>query len=368
MFFKPKAQKLVEAWEQATQEGSPMDMLARRRKAAATLEAFGARHPQELLPFLSEEMAPYIGKWISGSGATGIALLKEIVLGNDPLRASWALRSLWEFEERAEIEIPWLIQLLEHPDETMRWSAAHCLGRIGPAAVSAGSQLGRVAMEGSVREKTSAFYALKETGYDPAIVAEICFDALNDEDAAVSAAALSTLKAIQADPNRAFDWIVKNLQGNEGNRLESDAIDLLEKCDLTAGRSPRAIAALESFVAKDPPNRQKAMSALWRLDPLNKTLFEKLEMDLRSDESEMESACDILCEMKAAGAPFVDLLIQQLQKHQEYWDFCWAAVDALGEIGPAAAKAKPLLKTMTTHPSELVQARSIEALKKLSES
>jgi hypothetical protein len=122
---------------------------------------------------------------------------------------------------------------------------------------------------------------------------------------------------------------------------------------------------LENYVASEPPNRAASFSTLWRIDPGNAVVFRQVETFLRSNEWEMDAACDVICQMKREGARFVPLLVEQLEKHWEYCDFCWAAVDALGEIGPGAREARPMLEKLRSHPSGLVKARASEALSKI---
>ena len=85
-----------------------------------------------------------------------------------------------------------------------------------------------------------------------------------------------------------------------------------------------------------------------------------IERDLQ-DEVYCEGACDVICELGPAGARFVPTLISELSAHLDYWDFCWAGVDALGKIGPAAYAAKPLLESFLKHESPLVQRRAERA-------
>lgn len=367
MFFKPQAHRLIEALD-ATCKGpsvTPEDF-RRYKDLDEKIRRWGARHPEEFMPILSEERANSIGIWIRGSGEKGISLLRNLIRDPGAPQRRAALRALWEFEEAAESEISLLADLLEDPDAKLRQSAAHCLGRIGPRAVGTGPKLADLAQYGDDDERVSAFFALERTGYDAMITAQICYDAVRSGAVAVRDAALSTLRAIEADPAPVMDSILRKLNESDGHSLESATIDLLLKIDLSdEPRRRRAIEALESFVVKQLPNRTRALTALWSIDPGNPIVFAQIENDLRSNDWQMESACDVICQMNEAGARFVPLLIQQVRRHWEYWDFCWAAVDALGEIGGTAEAATSILEKLQTHPSDLVQKRAGLALKKI---
>jgi hypothetical protein len=152
--------------------------------------------------------------------------------------------------------------------------------------------------------------------------------------------------------------IVKYIEATEGGNLVSSALKLLEKCDLTSETArQRAAQSVESLVKVSVSPRAQILQTLWRIDPGNALVLQSVDEDLRSDDWKMESACDVICVMKGRGAQFVPLLLSKLEQHQEYWDFCWAAVDALSQIGPAALIGKPTLEKMRSHPSGLVKAR-----------
>lgn len=344
-----------------------MEKIERYRNVKEQLKEWGTEHPEEFIPLLNEEDAVFMGEWMARSGERGIALLRELILGPDLEKALMGLSALWGFNEAAASEVDMLRVLLGHWDSRMRSSAAQCLARIGPEAVGAGPELARLAQEGTSEEKGPAFYALSKTGYEPLIVAQICYDAIASGPEG-RGMAIDTLDEIGADPTPVLDGILEEIQEatQKQSKLLSPPVKLLKKCDLRdeAARK-RVVGVLEKLAGVRM--EQDYLRLLWELDPGNAAVRRRVEAGLRSEskDSDMETACDVICGMKEGGVEFVPLLIERLETDGDYWDFCWAAVDALGAIGPAALGARGILETMKKHPSELVQARAEEALKKI---
>jgi HEAT repeat protein len=140
---------------------------------------------------------------------------------------------------------------------------------------------------------------------------------------------------------------------------------ILEKLEVSGEQRQQLVAALERLVRETDTRTVELCKALLRLDPTSRCVRERVERDLRSGDWEMEAACDVLCALSEIGQPsaeFVPLLIEQLGAHRDYWDFCWAAVDALNRIGPVAVEALPILREMLAHPSPLVQRRAERAI------
>lgn len=366
LFFKTKAERLIAALDKAMKgSGAPMERMARYREALDEVKAWAAVHPEEFIPLLTEERAGHMGDWIAGSGARGVELLRGLILGTDLDHAVMAVHALWGFEAAAASEVGILTELLGHGDPRMRSNAAQCLARIGPEAVSAGPALARLAQEGGKEESSRAFYALEKIGYDPLIATQICYDAIASGSPG-RFMAMGTLDEIGADPTPVLDGILANIEdtAQRQSHLLSPAAKLLRKCDLSdAGARKRVVQVLERLA--EQRMEIDYVRLLWELDPGNEAVIRRVDAGLRSEDSAMESACDVICGMKDGGAMFVPLLVERLEAAADYWDFCWAAVDALGEIGPAAIAAKGTLERLTAHPSELVQERANEALRKI---
>jgi HEAT repeat protein len=295
-----------------------------------------------------------------------VALLCEVITDKAAPHRKAALRALWEFEADAASAIPLLMQLLDDSDPQMRGSAAHCLARIGPEAIVAGAKLAELAQYGSDDEKRSAFYALEQTGYDPMIMAQICYEAIQFGSEEARSAALSALEKADGDPAPVAEYILKVFEEKDGDWVKSTTFKLLERCEFTdEGFRQRAIQALQTYVIKNPPHSRNAVSCLWRIDPGNALVYARVELGLKSDDSDMEAACDVIYEMGPRGAKFVPLLLEQLEKRWEYWDFCWAAVDALAAIGTEARGAEQMLHKLREHPSDLVKERAENALREI---
>jgi HEAT repeat protein len=368
LFFKSKskAERLIAKLEKTMKpSGGPMERMARYSQAMEEVKEWGAQHPEEFIALLTKEDAGHIGTYIAGSGARGVELLRGLILGPDLDKAVMAVHALWAFEEEAASEVDLLRELLGHADERMRTKAAQCLARIGPAAVSAGPELARLAQAGGEESSGCAFYALEKTGYDPAIATQICYDAIASGSPG-RYMAMGTLDEIGADPTPVLDGILAYIEETAPRdaRLLSKAAKLLRKCKLSdANARGRVVQVLERLAALRMET--DFVRLLWELDPGNEAVIRRIDAGLRSEGWEKEVACDVICGAKEGGAMFVPLLIERLKASQEHWDFCWAAVDALGEMGPAAIAAKGTLEKLTMHPSELVQERAKEALRKI---
>jgi hypothetical protein len=366
LFFKTKAQRLLAALDKAMKgAGSPMEKMARYRAAKEDLIEWGSHHPEEFIPLLTEENAGHVGDYIAKSGPRGVAMLRELILGPDFQKALMALHALWAFEEDAASEVDLLRELLGHADARVRSSAAQCLARIGPEAVGAGPELARLAQERGHEESGRAFYALRQTGYEPLIVTQICYDTIASRSPG-RGMAMDTLDAIGADPTPVLNGILAEIEQRvlTQTKLLSPAAKLLRKCDLNdPGARTRVVQVLEKVAQQRMETDY--LRLLWELDPGNESAIRRIHAGLRSDDWQMEAACDVICSMKENGAALVPLLIEKLETSGDYWDFCWAAVDALGEIGPTAIAAKETLEKLKTHPSELVQDRAKEALRKI---
>src|SRR5262245_23691501 len=74
-----------------------------------------------------------------------------------------------------------------------------------------------------------------------------------------------------------------------------------------------------------------------------------------------EDGCDLVYRFGPVASKLVPDLIRLIKKSKD-WDETWAAVDALGAIGPSAKKAVPILKKLTKHKSGVITGRACVAL------
>jgi len=73
-----------------------------------------------------------------------------------------------------------------------------------------------------------------------------------------------------------------------------------------------------------------------------------------------EEACDLICQIGPDAADLVPHIIKVLGRDD--WDEMWAAVDALGAIGPKASVALPILRKLRKHKSGVISSRATIAI------
>lgn len=135
-------------------------------------------------------------------------------------------------------------------------------------------------------------------------------------------------------------------------------------------RNPVAFEALMSAARdeKFPTNRYWAVEALGKLEderavPL---LIERVRPG--SDPEEAKFAAEALGRMKVAAA--VPALVERLEqdwRHEGRHDLTWRLVDALGQIGPPARAALPVLRAMvaTAAQPHLTRGMELEAIRQI---
>lgn len=77
----------------------------------------------------------------------------------------------------------------------------------------------------------------------------------------------------------------------------------------------------------------------------------------------LEEACDLIVTFGSLAKDLVPDLLQTLE--EDDWDTRWAAVDAIGAIGPAACDAVPALVRLLRHPSGVVTGSASAALERI---
>lgn len=82
-----------------------------------------------------------------------------------------------------EPAVPALTEMLSHPDDSIRYSAASALGEIGPAAKSAVGALAKRLQTGHILTRQHAADALGKIGADAEVAVPELRDALQDRDA-----------------------------------------------------------------------------------------------------------------------------------------------------------------------------------------
>jgi HEAT repeat protein len=320
-----------------------------------------------------------VGKILRRIGKPGLAAIQQVFERESPARRAAAVNALWDFEEDAAIAVPWILQRLDDADPNVRWRLVHALGRIGPRAAEASPRLVELTGAPHPRVRSSAIFALERIDYDREVLAQICIDALNSDDTEARGMALSALTRVQCDPSPVLGRLVELLADPGADGLvERNVIELICRCQ-SAGSE--AVGSLRNLLHDRPRSwrvRSEVAKAIWRLTG-NADLVVPALVEMLSDDPEQRQdlaseipfvsqiaseVCDAVSLVGPLAAPAVPALIRLLE-NSENQDICWAAVDALGSIGPAASAAISILKKKTRHSNELVRERAGIAIRRI---
>ncbi len=122
------------------------------------------------------------------------------------------------------------------------------------------------------------------------------------------------------------------------------------------------IAKKETDYEYSDATRFAAVNAIWEISQDADLVIPFLNDYIKAFP---EEGCDLVTKVGNASKEVVDRLIKVIENQD--CDEIWAAVDALGALGPTAAIAKPSLLKLTKHQSGLISQRAITALKKISQ-
>jgi HEAT repeat protein len=335
----------------------------RRKSIAQKLAALGSQGIQELLSRVcsSEQHNSLIGKALREFGEAGWRSLAQLADEADLPKRRALIKTLWEFDEAAAGAVPWLIRTLDDADAEVRALAAHALGRIGSGAQGAAARLVCLAGDDVPDVRSRAMWALTRIGSDPAIAAQVFLEALMDSDPEMMKAGLHGLTSVDFDPRPYRPRLVEVVcvTGLES----SDAFKLLRRCE---GFLPGEIDALFELGCRDSGFahfRGQLAGLLWEQTHETRRVFPLIERLLKDDD--LEAASDALCRLGPAALPYAARLLDLIEGDPDYWDLAWAAVDALGMMGPSAKEFLPRVERLRSHPSGLVKARTDIAIRRI---
>jgi hypothetical protein len=381
-WFQPKQVRLVNELLEPLSEKAQTKFLAESRKRGGDwmtsefkareqrqqsivlkLAALGSQGIQELLSRvgLSEQHDSVIGKALRECGEAGWKSLAQLADEAELPRRRALIKTLWEFDEAAAGAVPWLMRTLDDADAEVRALAAHALGRIGPDAGEAAARLVSLATDDVPQVRTRAMWALTRIGSDSAIAAQVFLEALMDSDPELMKAGLHGLNTLDFDPRPYRSRLVEVVctTGLES----SDAFKLLRRCE---GFLPTEIDALFELGCRDSGFahfRGQLAGLLWQQTHETRWVFPLVDRMLKDDD--LESASDTLCWLGPAALPYAARLLDLVEGEPDYWDLAWAAVDALGMMGPSAKEFLPRIERLRSHPSGLVKARTNIAIRRI---
>ena len=302
-----------------------------------------------------------IGKALHEFGERGWQAVAELADQSDLPKRRALVKTLWELEDAGAGAVPWLRQTLADTDAEVRGRAAHALGRIGPAATSTAGDLIRLAGEDVPGVRTSALWALTRIDADPALTRKVFVDALSADDLEVVGRGVAGLAEINADPQSQRAALVSAF--HRGADPGGDMEKLLRRCSGFTAEELRTLFNTAFAPHARGANRRILAELLWQQTHSMEWVFPLLDLMLADDD--FKSACDALCTLGPAAAPYAPRLLELVEAEPNDWDLAWAAVDGLGYIGPPIHALLPRIERLTSHPSDLVKARTAKAIRRI---
>jgi len=253
---------------------------------------------------------------------------------DDSLRiAAW--EALPNFGESA---VPHLIEVLDGSSQ-QQVLICDILAKIGPQAVQAVPRLLEVATEGDIKSRVAAIEALGEIRTDAAEVLSIAMDILRDKSADVSLIGAAAV-AVPKFGENAVPHLIAMLDGSFLNQVDA--------CYLLAEIGPQAVQAvprlLEVASGGDSRGRSVAIRALTEIGQNPGERYVSVLVQAISDSTSAdlrEQACIAAGTLGLEAKPVVPSLIEVIKSDQQR--VRWAAMEAVGKIGPDAAAAIPVI-------------------------
>jgi len=247
-------------------------------------------------------------------------------------------RAAWEaLPNFGESVVPHLIAALDGSSQQQVY-ICFTLAKIGPRAVQAVPRLLEVATGGDIESRVAAIEALGEIGTDAAEVLTIAMDILRDENADVSLIGAAGM-AVPKFGENAVPHLIAMLDGSFLNQVDA--------CGLLAKIGPQAVQAvprlLEVASEGDSRGRSVAIHALTEIGQNPGEGYANILMQAMSDSTNAdlrEQACIAAGTLGLEAKSVVPSLIEIIK--DDHQGVRWAAMEAVGKIGPDAATAIPV--------------------------
>lgn len=319
-----------------------------------------------------------------------------------------ALARFGEFDTQLDEIIGLLIDILRHESDRVRSSAVRVLGEMGPKASAAVPALIEALQDKSDAVRGRAIVALGAVGPAAKDAGPLLKEALKAESATVRINAAESLWKIEGDAQAAVPVLIEILQSTEYERASAaqilgrigpagkDAVPALTRIVehpprsllSTATRRPRrdnslrvgAILALGSMETEAKPaipallralrNReisvqQAAIRALGQLGSTAEAAIPALT-DLLEDSDQLRQALALraLWEITGDATPRVHKLSEIIGSEKSSGSMSFAAI-ILGEMGPVARNAIPILIRTLNHDDAGARVYAAQALWKI---
>lgn len=316
----------------------------------------------DAVPFLLEALkSPESRYWatvalaeIGPDAAAATEPLAKLVEESDEEERMQAILALAGIGEKAAAAAPAVAKVLEASDESSRAAAAFALGRLRAAGCD--ECLAKAASSDDAFLATTAAWARARIHPDDAALVAEAVDrlqkGLDSADPEMRAASASGLSDLAADLDAA---------GKE--RLAGEFVGLLSDADQESGLAAgaalvrlgaAAVPALDGALATGAL-KPAVLEIAAAIGPAAKPLLPKLVALL--DDPDMairEEAAVAVGNLKADAAEAVPSLEKLLSDAASPAGLRYAAAYALGQVGPAAASAEPVLRSLTTSDDEIL--------------
>lgn len=344
------------------------DSLAVSLTVAEALERIGPDAIEPLTTALNDPnshvqalAARTLGSYES-KAASALSALTVVLATDDSLVVrGYAAKSLGQICMDNCIAIPALAEALQNPWAFVRGNAVFALGRIKPVDVTA---LGEALEDGDAFVRRNAAEALAAIGRDAKRVENALVEALKDTDADVAKHARRALERIKFLSDTTVARLVDELS-NPDPAVQKRAVEMLISFGLKADATIPELSRV--LLEEDEPDvRQAAAKALGRVGTSADIAVASLMRAMQDSRPEVRrEAAMSLGRLKPASEKMVVGLTQRLADDTEKVEVRVAAANSLGNLGPPAKSAVPILvATLDQGDRDLLKA-SIQTLGKI---
>jgi HEAT repeat protein len=327
----------------------------------------------EAVPFLLESMKdPKSRYWaevalaeIGPEAAPATEVLAKAVAEGEPEERLQAILALSSIGEKASAAAPAIATVLESDDPTLRFAAAFALGRMKAAGCD--ECLAKAAASADPFLASVAAWARARINPADKPLMDEAVSRLRNGLASPKPEARSASISGLSDLAEAFDP-----EARQG--LAGDFIKLLADPDPEVGQAaggalirlgPAAEAPLQAKLA-DPAVRPAILEILAALGPAAKPAVGDLVALLAdADPQTRGDAAVALASIGADAAEAVPALQKLIGDASEPDGVRYAAVFALGRIGPASSAAEPMIRELTQSKDELMATVAVWAALKI---
>jgi HEAT repeat protein len=303
-----------------------------------------------------------------------------------------------------------LLTRLEDVSDVVRIEAAFALGQLEDHRKATVARLVEVARTGSASTRASALHAIgnichKRAEEEPgrqgppfAGTADVVLAAIDDADEDVRKSAWHALGYLRLPASEHLEHVLRILEtdpsGVVRGRAASQLPELAERADMSSAAATLARLLGTASVLPSPSSSQHSVArpiivalgkigpgaraavpallqalnndwtalpaaeALWRITRRADLVLPTLEREL---DGNGELVCDLLCEMGPEARPLLPKVLDALAR-DDYWDFQWAATDAIGCIASADPETLQALRNALMHESGIVRSSATRGL------